>query len=65
MQEYALAYLREEGILPQAWSPLGRARVINDEYVTKVASKYGKTNAQVLLRYLVQRICRGEDIEVI
>ncbi len=55
MQEYALAYLREEGILPQAWSPLGRARVINDEYVSKVAAKYGKTNAQILLRYLVQR----------
>ena len=55
MQEYALNYLRSEGILPQAWSPLGRARVMGDEYVTRMAEKYGRTNAQILLRYLLQR----------
>ena len=55
MQEYALAYLRKEGILPQAWSPLGRARVLNDARVTKIAEKYKVSNAQLLLRYLVQR----------
>ncbi len=55
MQEYALAYLKDEGILPIAWSPLGRAKMIADEEITKIASKYGKTNAQVLLRYLIQR----------
>ena len=55
MQEYALAYLRREGILPQAWSPLGRARVLNDERVSAIADKYKVTNAQLLLRYLIQR----------
>ncbi len=55
MQEYTLAYLRHEGILPQAWSPLGRARVLRDEYVTGIAERYGKTNAQILLRYLLER----------
>ena len=55
MQEYTLAYLDKEGILPQAWSPLGRARVINDERITKVAAKYGVSNAKLLLKYLVQR----------
>ena len=55
MQEYALAYLRREGILPQAWSPLGRARVLNDERVSVLADKYKVTNAQLLLRYLIQR----------
>ncbi len=55
MQEYALSYLRKEGILPQAWSPLGRARVMNDEYVTKMAEKYGRSSAQILIRYLLQR----------
>lgn len=55
MQEYTLAYLRKEGILPQAWSPLGRARVLNDERVSAIAEKYGVTNAQLLLRYLIQR----------
>ena len=55
MQEYALAYLKEEGILPQAWSPLGRARLLGDERIAGLAQKYAKTPAQVLLRYLVQR----------
>ena len=55
MQEYTLAYLRQNGILPQAWSPLGRARVLSDERVTAVATKYGVSNAKLLLRYLIQR----------
>ena len=55
MQEYTLAYLREQGILPQAWSPLGRARLLGDEEITRLAAKYGCTNAQLLLRYLIQR----------
>ena len=55
MQEYTLSYLKKEGILPQAWSPLGRARVMGDETVVKMAEKYAKSPAQILLRYLIQR----------
>ena len=55
MQEYALAYLKKEGILPQAWSPLGRASVINDPIIMQMAVKYGRSSAQLLLRYLIQR----------
>ena len=55
MQEYALSYLKAEGILPQAWSPLGRAALLNDPDVTKMAEKYGCTAAQLLLHYLIQR----------
>ncbi|MBO4864366.1 MAG: aldo/keto reductase [Eubacterium sp.] len=55
MQEYTLKYLEENGILPQAWSPLGRAKVLQDERVSALAVKYGKSNAQVLLRFLNQR----------
>ena len=43
------------GILPQAWSPLGRAKLLHDPAVTKLAEQYGCTNAQLLLRYLNQR----------
>ncbi|MCR5208950.1 MAG: aldo/keto reductase [Lachnospiraceae bacterium] len=60
MQEYALAYLRSKGIVIQAWSPLGRARMLKDERIAALASKYGKTPAQVLLRFLLDR-----DIAVI
>ncbi|MBO4290681.1 MAG: aldo/keto reductase [Lachnospiraceae bacterium] len=55
MQEYALMYLQREGILPQAWSPIGRARMITDERICSIAGKYGKSPAQILLRFLNQR----------
>lgn len=55
MQEYTLSYLKKEGILPQAWSPLGRARLLNDPAVNSIAEKYGRSSAQILLRYLLQR----------
>lgn len=55
MQEYALSYLKAQGILPQAWSPLGRAKLLHDPEITKIAAGYGCTNAQLLLRYLNQR----------
>ena len=55
MQEYTLSYLKEEAILPQAWSPLGRARLLENSEVGRLAEKYQKTPAQILLRFLVQR----------
>lgn len=60
MQEYSLNYLRSKGIVIQAWSPLGRARVLNDERVLAIAEKHDRSAAQILLRYLLDR-----DIAVI
>ena len=55
MQEYTLSYLKANGILPQAWSPLGRAKLLNDPEIARLAAEYGCTPAQLLLRYLIQR----------
>ncbi|MBQ7583048.1 MAG: aldo/keto reductase [Lachnospiraceae bacterium] len=55
MQEYTLKYLKQEKIMAQAWSPLGRAKLLGDERITKLAGKYGKSASQILLRYLIQR----------
>ena len=55
MQEYTLAYLKKEGILPQAWSPLGRATLLQDKNISAVAAKYGCSNASLLLAYLIRR----------
>ncbi len=55
MQEYTLEYLKSEKILPQAWSPLGRAVMLDDERVIKIANAHEVSAAKVLLRYLVQR----------
>src|SRR5579884_523198 len=54
----AQAQLRElharHGILTEAWSPLGRARFLDDEVVTGIAARLGRTPAQVVLRWHVQ-----------
>lgn len=55
MQAEAVKYLKRHGIVPQAWSPLGRGALLNNPLVTEIAAKYGKTNAQILLRYLFQK----------
>lgn len=60
MQYQAVEYSKREGMVVQAWSPLGRARVLKDETVTTLAEKYDVTPAQLLLHFLVQ-----QDIAVI
>lgn len=55
MQEYALAYCKENDIVVQAWSPLGRRRMLEDANVIRMATDYQVTPAMLLLRYLMQR----------
>lgn len=49
-------FLAKENIVIQAWYPLGHgdAALIQEPVFTKLAEKYGKTNAQVILRWHVQ-----------
>lgn len=54
-QETVVRYCQEHGILVQAWSPIGRGRVLEDELIVELAGKYGVTPAQVCLRYALQR----------
>ena len=54
-QETVLSYCRKHDILVQAWSPVGRGRVLADELITELAAKYGVSPAQVCLRYALQR----------
>ena len=46
---------REHGIVTEAYSPLGTGRHLSDETVARVAARVGRTPAQVLLRWCVQR----------
>lgn len=46
-----VSYCQEHGILPQAWSPLGRTRVLRDPLIETLAENYGKTPAQICLSY--------------
>lgn len=60
LQEAAVQYCKKCGIQVQAWSPLGRRRVLEEPMVIKVAEKYKVSPAQFLLRFLLQ-----QDIGVI
>lgn len=58
MQDTAVQFSKSLGIQVQAWSPLGRRRVMEEPIVIQMADKYGVTAAQFLLRFLLQQdIC--------
>jgi len=48
-------YGREHGIATEAWSPIAKGRVLDDPTITQIAEKVGKTPAQVVLRWHIQR----------
>ena len=45
---------REEGILLQAYSPLTKARKLDDPVLAEVAASHGKTTAQILIRWSLE-----------
>ena len=46
-----VAYCHTQNILPQAWSPLGRTRVLAHPLIQTLSENYGKTPAQICLNY--------------
>ncbi|MCW2688642.1 MAG: aldo/keto reductase, diketogulonate reductase, partial [Mycobacterium sp.] len=44
----------ENGIVTEAYSPLGIGKLIDNSAVTSIASAHGRTPAQVLLRWNLQ-----------
>jgi len=56
-QNPLIGYCREKGIAAEAWSPLGGsgARLLRDPLIEKLAQKYGRTPAQVILRFDIQK----------
>lgn len=50
-----ITYCRENGIILEAWSPLLRkGDVLENGLMRELAGKYGKSPAQIVLRYLTQ-----------
>lgn len=47
-------YCEKNGILLEAYSPLAHGQKLEDERVTKLAKKYNKSNAQILIRWSLQ-----------
>ena len=54
-QVEAAKFCLERGIAVEAWSPLGRSEVLQDETIGAVAAACGKTPAQVCLRWGLQK----------
>ncbi len=56
-QEDALAVMKEYEIVPEAWGPFaeGKHGIFTHPVLTAIGEKYGKTAAQVALRWNVQR----------
>ncbi|MEK4495607.1 MULTISPECIES: aldo/keto reductase [Ureibacillus] len=53
-QDELRAFCREHEIAVTAWSPIGKGRLLNDNTLVKLAEKYGKTPAQIVLRWHYQ-----------
>lgn len=47
-------YSKDVGMLVQAFSPLGCGAVLSDETLKGIAAKYGKSVAQICLRFVLQ-----------
>ena len=54
-QNNLIRVLKEYNILPVAYSPLAKGKLLNDKVVIKIAEKYSKQPAQIILRWLNQQ----------
>ncbi len=50
-QESLRAFHQERGIKTESWSPLGRGALLGDPIIIGIASKHGRTPAQVVIRW--------------
>jgi 2,5-diketo-D-gluconate reductase A len=55
LNERVDAYGREHGIATQAWSPIAQGEVLDDPVIAGIAERLGRSPAQVVLRWHIQR----------
>src|SRR5690625_452424 len=54
MQKETVDFCRENNIVIQSWSPLGRANYLDDQLLNDLAKKYDKSPAQIVIRWHLQ-----------
>lgn len=54
MQQECVDFCRDNGILVEAWSPLGTGRLLDNPTLVLIAEKYGKSVAQLCIRWALQ-----------
>ena len=52
-QKDLLAYCNEKGIQVEAYSPIARAKFLNNDQIQKIAKHYNKTAAQIMLAWCI------------
>ena len=55
LNEEVRSYGEEHGIATEAWSPLKQGEVLSDPVIVEIAERVGRTPAQVVLRWHIQR----------
>jgi 2,5-diketo-D-gluconate reductase A len=55
LNERVRTYGEQHGIATEAWSPLAKGRVAADPAITRIADRLGRTPAQVVLRWHIER----------
>ena len=55
LQEDTVALCRRNGILVEAWGPLGQGHLLQHPVIARIAEAHGRSIAQVLLRWCFQR----------
>jgi 2,5-diketo-D-gluconate reductase A len=53
--EEVRSYGKEHAIATEAWSPIAQGAVLNDDVIVRIADGLGKSPAQVVLRWHIQR----------
>jgi 2,5-diketo-D-gluconate reductase A len=55
LNEQVRAYDQAHAIVTEAWSPIAQGKVLGDPAITSIADRLGRSPAQVVLRWQIQR----------
>lgn len=53
--EELVQFCQENDMIVEAYSPIGTGKLLDNEHIKKVADKYGKSTAQIAIRYAYQK----------
>ncbi len=55
LQEKVVEFCKKHNILVEAWAPFSNGQVLSNPVLKEIADKYGKTVAQITLRWIMQK----------
>lgn len=54
MRKETIDFCKENNIVVEAWAPLGKGQMLNNETLNNIATKYNKSTAQLCLKWCLQ-----------